>query len=513
MVDEDGSDSGVVFPLHDGRRSTSAVGRRVVAAALADVDPTGARAAEHDTNWRSGYLAHFRRLVEAGMESPEYWVDIARRGLAAVHRHMEVVAPDGRSHPLADGLRTGGPHLRTVTVHGTAPASGFAVPIGDRALAGADLRSRVAAWVADGVAEPSVAPAVDAVIAHPEWLPLAGHTVVVCGAGAEMGPLTSLLRWGATVAAIDLPQPAVWQRILARAGDAAGTLLVPVRADEARGPAAGDAAGQDVPDEFPADDDSSPGRLATIAGVDLLTEPAAIADWITGLPGRLVIGNYAYADGGTHVRLSAAIDAISQQVLAARNDVTLAYLATPTDVFVVPRDAVEHATTAYESRSTTAKVLGRPLRTITRGRLLARNHHPDADPGIADALVPAQGPNYALAKRIQRWRATVAAADGVDVSLHVAPSSATTSVTSNRLLAAAFAGAHRFGVEVFDPATANTVMAGLLVADLQRAGRDFEHPWQAEAHEAVHGGLWRMPWSARSALGLAALLGYASTRG
>ena len=48
--------SGVVFPEVDGRRSTSALGRAVVADALRGVDPVGARAAERETSWRQGYL-------------------------------------------------------------------------------------------------------------------------------------------------------------------------------------------------------------------------------------------------------------------------------------------------------------------------------------------------------------------------------------------------------------------------------------------------------------------------
>ena len=137
----------------------------------------------------------------------------------------------------------------------------------------------------------------------------------------------------------------------------------------------------------------------------------------------------------------------------------------------------------------------------------------DANPGIADALVAQQGPNYALAKRIQRWRATVARHDGRQVSFHVAPSTRTRSVVKNRALAAAFAGAHRFGVEVFDPDTANTLMASLLVHDLSTEPVVHAHPWQDEAHAAVHGGLWRAAYEPRSALGLAAVLGYASARG
>ena len=64
--------SGVVFPLDpaSGRRSTTATGRAVVADALRGVDPLGAASAERETNWRQGYLPHFRRLVEAGVAVP-----------------------------------------------------------------------------------------------------------------------------------------------------------------------------------------------------------------------------------------------------------------------------------------------------------------------------------------------------------------------------------------------------------------------------------------------------------
>ena len=83
--------------------------------------------------------------------------------------------------------------------------------------------------------------------------------------------------------------------------------------------------------------------------------------------------------------------------------------------------------------------------------------------GLTGAFVA----NYALAKRLQRWRAVVARTQGVQVSLNVAPSTRTQSVVKNRLLSAAYAGAHRFGIQVFDPATSNTLMAALLVHDLR----------------------------------------------
>ena len=125
--------------------------------------------------------------------------------------------------------------------------------------------------------------------------------------------------------------------------------------------------------------------------------------------------------------------------------------------------------------------------------------------------MPQQGPNYALAKRIQRWRGLLARDAGHVVSYNVAPATWTRSVTSNRLLAAAYGGARRFGVEVFAPATTRTLMAALLVHDLHHPERAAvaapAHPEGLFATAAAHGGLWRRPYDPRSVLGLAALIG------
>ena len=480
-------DTGVVFPAGpDGRRSTAAVGRSVVADALRPVDPVGARAADQETNWRAGYITHFRRLVEAGLASAEAARTIAGAGLDAVHARLRVAGEAGEQ-PLsalldAPAVRT--PGTREVTGEGEAERE-FSLPFRGTRLRGGELDRRLDTWAECGVLEPSAAEAVRTVAAHPEWLALPGRTVVVLGAGAEMGPLTALLRWGATVAGVDLPRPDLWRRVLDTARRGAGTLLVPADGDLPGG-----------------------------AGADLVREVPAVADWVAGLPGEPVLGNYVYADGATNVRVSAAVDALTLRVQAARPETALAFLATPTDVFAVPGDAVAHSVRAYAGRSRGAKLVGRPLRTLSAGRLLQRAYVPGADPGINDSLVAQQGPNYALAKRLQRWRATVARAAGTPVSMNVAPPTRTRSVVKNRALAAAYAGAHRFGVEVFEPATSNVLMAALLVHDLHTGGGPrHEHPWQDEAHAAVHGGLWRTAYAPRSALGLAAVLGLGAARG
>ncbi len=480
---------GVVFPADaDGRRSTSATGRGVVADALRSVDPTGARAAEQETNWRTGYLTHFRRLVEAGLTSPQAAVDVARGGLGSLHERMRVQGVT--ETPLADWRGGGAVELESVEVSGSAdPVDELVLPYRGERLRGDAVRERLEQWVDAGVVEPTVAEAVGKVLDHPEWLRLEGHTVAVLGAGAEMGPLPSLMRWGARVAAVDLTRPEIWRRVLPLARDGAGTLVVPVRA-------------------------GADGDVAERAGADLLTEVPEVEAWLAGQPGTLVVGNYVYADGALNTRVSVAVDALTTRLQGSRSDVALAFLATPTDVFAVPAEAVAQSTRSYEGRSRRSKTMGRPLRALSGGRLLRRCYVPGSDPGVNDSLVPQQGPNYALAKRLQRWRATLARHEGAVVSMNVAPPTRTRSVVKNRALAAAYAGAHRFGVEVFEPATSNVLMAALLVHDLHTGGGPAHpHPWQDEAYAAAHGGLWRAPYAPRSALGLAALLGYGAARG
>ena len=495
--------AGVAFPASaDGRRSTSALGRAVVADALRQVDPAGADAAEREADWRKGYLAHFRRLVEAGLPTGDAAVTIARDGLDSLHRRMRAVAADGVEYGL-DSLAAEPAHqlVGTSTVRGTGqPERELVLPYRGEQLRGGALTARLQAWVSAGLIEPSCADAVRTVAANPEWLGLPGRTVVVLGAGAEMGPLPALLSWGARVAGVDLPSPDVWDRVLAVARRSGGTLVVPMVSDIA------DKRGQHL--AVPADEAS-----AQRAGLDVIGAVPAVADWIAGLDGPLVLGNYIYADGAAHVRAAAAVDALTLRLQAGRDDIALAFLATPTDVFAVPADAVAHSARAHATRSPAAKLAAGSLRTLSRGRVLSRAYPPDADPGISDTLVPQQGPNYALAKRLQRWRAVVARDGGATVSMNVAPPTRTRSVQKNRGLAAAYAGAHRFGVEIFEPATSSVLMAALLVHDLRTGGGPAHaHPWQDEAHAAAHGGLWRIGYAPRSALGLAALLGYGAAR-
>ncbi|MBC9956248.1 hypothetical protein J5M86_02815 [Yimella sp. cx-51] len=475
--------------MGEGReqRSSTAFGRGVVHDALNEVDPTGAAAVQRDTNWRRGDPRHFRRLVEVGAGDHQAAMTVARDGLAGLHQRMcwlpETGGHDRALAEVFEGASAKAP-LESVSIAGDKePERELTLPYKGARLAGDRLRERLDAWVEAGTIEPGVRDAVGLVLDHPEWLDVSDQTFVVLGAGAEMGPLRSLLRWGAHVVGVDLPRPALWAGLFDIAHDSAGSLTVPV-----------EAAGVDA---------SNPEQHA---GADLLHDLRRVGDFVQELAGPLVLGNYVYADGGVNLRLSAATDALALQ-LSRRPDVALAYLATPTDVFVVPESAVAQANTNLDKAF--LKSVRAPLRTLSGGRLLQRQYPPrHAGSSISDTVVPQQGPNYLLAKRIHRWRAMSAAADGQLVSMNIAPPTRTVSVTKNRALAAAYAGAHRFGVEVFDPSTANTLMAAMLVHDLRTGGYASKGGvWEAEAAGAAHGGLWRSPYDPRSALGIAALLG------
>lgn len=504
---------GVSFPTGgDGRRSTTATGRAVFADSARNVDPTLAARIEHTSNWRNGYLAPLRDIVERAAQSPSAALAISNDGLASAHRRF-VFERDGSTYSLDEAMhKFTSPGFGAVTVRGiSAQENEISVPYRGRRLIGDDLARQVDRWVDNGVAEPGFAEAMHLVLDNPDWLDLRDIDVAVLGAGAEMGPTRSLLRWGARVHAIDLPGASTWQRLITIARNTAGRLRIPIALDRHGEPPF-------VVDGYVHPDDDV--TVAQHAGADLLTRTPEVRTWLDDIERPFVLGTYAYAGGATHVLLSMAADAVALSLLEHRDDITLAYLATPTDVFMVPIAAVEASRQRWHSRGI-AGLAQTPLRLLRQFEPNYRTTYTTDDGlpfGINDSLVPQQGPNYALAKRLQRWRALVARSQGTPVSLNLAPATRTQSVIRNRALAAAYAGAGRFGVEVFDPATSTTLMAALLVHDLRNPSAvanprtPVDNPMDLFAQGANHGGLWRVAYAPRSVLGVAAVLGMFESR-
>lgn len=505
--------SGVAFPEGgDGRRSTSATGRAIFADCIRDVDSSIAARIEHTSDWRGGYIGPLRDISLASALDPAAALSVSRHGLESAHRRF-VFARGDEQLPLWEAMRRWSePRFASVTVQGTIPReTNLSLPYRGRRLFGDDLRRQVETWITGGIAEPGLGEAIDLLVANPDWMDLSDVDIAVLGAGAELAPTRSLLRWGARVHAVDLPRPGIWERLITITRSTAGSLRIPIPLDEAGNPPFV------VGGNVHPDDDAI---VAEHAGADLLRQTPEILTWLRGIEQPFVLGMYAYADGSAHVLLSMAGDAIATELSASRDDLTLAFLATPTDCFMVPIAAVEESQRRWESRGI-GGILQTPLRLLRQFEPNYSETYTSVDGiafGINDSLVPQQGPNYALAKRLQRWRALVARADGIPVSLNLAPATRTNSVVKNRALAAAYAGAGRFGVEVFDPPTTTTLMAALLVHDLRNPkaaanpATPLDNPMDLFAQGANHGGLWRAAYAPRSVLGIAALLGMFDSR-
>jgi hypothetical protein len=493
------SAQGADFPERKGKRSSMRLGKRVFAGCVRDADPELAAQIDSIGNWREDYAGPCRDVVGVAATSHDNALHAATTGLRILHEEF-VFGRDGQEQNLAQAVAdpnvTGFAHVAVIGSKDLKKPA-LVLPYHGRLLAGSELRAQLAKWAKDGIAEPTFETALGNVLDNPEWLDLTGVHVALLGAGAELGPLRQLLQWGADVWAVDLPRPEVWQRLIAAAVDSPGVLHVPV-------PAGG---------PLPESEDHD--GLAQIAGANIITQTPELRRWLDLITEPFVLANYGYADGALNVRLSMACDAIAADIIAKRDDVMLSFLATPTDAFAVPASAMEMARERWHENML-ARAARRPLSVA--GLFQPNYQHSVTNQlgdevGIADCIVPQQGPNYLLAKRLQRFRAVTARAAGIRVSLNVAPATRTVSVVKNKALAAAYEGADQFGIEVFAPETCNTVMAAAMIRDLRDPTSltnpqiPVTNPMDLFSDAANHGGLWRVAYDPRSVLGVAAVVG------
>lgn len=491
--------AGIHFPAEGDGRPTTPATRGILADSVAGVDPDLAGRIATSRDWRKDYVDHVRAVTAASATSPEAARQIAGDGLASMRERLVLVDAEGRETPLTDvdlGHPAGGAGhstrrgwgrftpFATESVSGTgAPVTDLTVPYEGRDLSGPTLLAQLDRWVDAGVVEPSFVDAIRDVVAHPEWLALPERQVLLIGAGSEMGPLEPLLAWGVDVLAIDLPRSRAWRYKKGLAAGLAGTL------------------------SFPVDEHGD-------SGADVVHQPAEVLDWVRRQRGGspFAVGMHAYADSGVHVRVSAATDLLMDALTQDDPQTALAWLATPTDSFVVPPEVVAEAHRRWRDRGRRTRSAQAPARLLGRGRLFEPAYRgvPDDSQGVADVLIPQQGPNYAIAKRLQRWRGVTAEGGGQRVSFNVAPATWTRSVVKNPVLGAAYAGAHHFGIEIFRPETVRPLMAALLVRDLMAPAPQRAHPEELFSDAAAHGGLWRAGYEPKTALGVAAVAGLPS---
>ena len=309
----------VRFPRTPLGRSTTATGAAIVSDSLQGVDDELAAQAVASAKWRKAYVSFFARSTWASADSKAA-VDIAERGLRSLWDRMMVTTGQAEL-PLgewaADQHEAAPNGLTARVIHGEAPPlEELVVPYRGRMLRGAELDRQLDDWTLRGIVEPGFARAVRLVAERPEWLAMPGHKVILLGAGAAMGPLAQLAAHGADVVAIDVPVPAVQDRIGQIAMSGAGTVTVPLDQDNG------------------------------VEGLDVASDLARARSWLsttwsdTAAP---VLSTNTYADGGDHVLVNLAGDVLARDLTQVRPDAVLAYLNTPTDSFLVPADAVRQA--------------------------------------------------------------------------------------------------------------------------------------------------------------------------
>lgn len=498
---------GLQFPVNPTTHkiSTSQTGKAIIAEALSIVDNKASMEALADKNWRKHYPIYFKALVEHGIRSIKNPITIATQGLHKAHHSFEFYR-QGQRYLLKDIMNDiERINLHTVQFKGQSQqAPEWYVPYQGQKLQGQALLDQIETWQQNGIIEPSHADALRAAAAHPEWFDLSDRTLVLFGAASEAGPLTWLAKWKANIVAVDLPNGRVWEKILNTIQQGNATLYAPCT------------------EALTAD--TAITVLKDKLGADLLTQTPEIAHWLSEHQGQLDLAAIAYLDGEKHVRVAMAMDSIMQYVSEQKAETSLMFMCTPTDVYAVPKEVIAASEQKFIQRSKAQQIISKSISSLTAQHFFKQNlHHLIAcdngqEYGIADCLVVEQGPNYALAKRIQQWRATLARHNGQRVSINIAPSTTTHSVIKNPLLKAAFNGASLFDVESFTPDTTNALMAALWVYDLRHPQSvanpetPLEHPLELMMKGANHGGLWRVAYLARTALPFAALYGFADEK-
>lgn len=549
--------SGVSFPADArGVRSTTGPAKSVWAAAALGLgtEEGAALAAEllGEKDWRHGYAKHAVRLAELqSVAPPARCVASCEAGLAAAVETLQWRREDGSCVSLRDAMRA--PRrafFRTAIVRGS----------GERKSAGSERRrererlvgdaalGRARGWAEDGCVEPDVVDALASVAdrAHEHWTgdDLDDTLFALLGGTSELCPLKPLLRLGASVALVARAGDKLDDAVAVAATSEKGTMYVPFvdgSEDDVSSPVTADEKEETETkrrhDAVPIA--STPNRLR---GADLCANAPEIAEWLlrvfeTGGFERIVVGAYAYADGEAHVRATLACDLIFENLSETLGEerVGAAFLSSPGTSFPIPRGAWRHAKGrevdaeknegVFHWRRLVGLVCGGGFAPNCRAPVTSSNEDgtEERTAYVHDGHVILQGPNYALAKTMQNWRAVVCGARGVPTSANMAPGSRTRSMQHVKAVAIALEGQKHFPpLRPFDADETRDTMAVLLLRDLgedrdsrtaRRRGEtrsdddeDEEdakknknaHPMDVFGRHAVHGGTWRCPWSVDS---------------
>lgn len=446
--------------------SASALLHRLLMSAKANFDVLASVDLPEDPKaFRARYPEVLPRFEAARAASSERTA-IARRVALEASGALVYRGEDGRDRPLAEFLADEGEPLPLTTVEGRAsPRPEFGIHHGGRELHGSEAEAllerllgghRITRPAVDGIRW-ALARAADGA------LDLSGERFVLMGAGAELAPTPLLLRAGAKVLWIDLNAPHL------------------------------------VADDFS-------GRLSFAeGGADLLLHPREIAATIRRFVGddSVRLGLFAYAAGrGREWRLEASMNAITHALPRG--------MVKSMTVYVSPTSAVVTQPTDFDAAQSRRGASPRWQKALRAMKVLVPSHVEHGDVHVARAIVPLQGASYQATQYVAKILVAEAFASARRVGTVSANVAGITNTSSMKIPAfqAAFAGAHHFGVEVFDPATTRSMCALLMLHDVLSGTTDFDpaHPEHLFERQ-IHGGIYSMPDALDGAIKVAAALG------
>lgn len=504
--------SGLIWPVTDKKkdvRSTTVTNKAIWAASVETVNKDLSNAILNEKNWRFKYPKYVLNNVAMSCQSKENALKIAECGLNKAYELFEFKRDNkviSFKEAMTKGRFNGSYDTHIIKGDKQLNKIELEIPYGggnnrgkpyyftknnNTILKGLSLNEQLTKWVEYGTIEPSAAEAINNVNLNKEkYLDLRDRYFVLLGATSAMGPLYFLLKYGANIIAVDLNRDFIWQKLFAAVKNSAGTLIFPIK--------------QGTKDSVK---NLSENELAKISGCDLLNNAPEISNWLsTLLPDKQFnIGNYTYLDGALHVQLSLACDSIINRLCQERPNTSISFLCTPTDDHVITKEAYNESKKNYEN-NTTVPFWIKLLNTIFSGKLMGKPNYKEMkivnDIHVINGIVVAQGPNYALAKRIQHWRAILQYLKGHTVSSNIAPSTATKSVVHNKQFEAAYSGMHCFKpMEIMYQETSLAVMGTLLINDLtndqsvanpkSKLGQSLRNPYELFKYGSFNGGVWR----------------------
>ncbi|MGK3733579.1 MAG: hypothetical protein ACI90V_000415 [Bacillariaceae sp.] len=326
---------GIVFPIEGGKnvRSSTPVNKEILAAAVGAVNPAKGEKIRTAKGYRFTYVKHLCGLVDEQCTSPGACLKIAQAGLDKAYEIFEFAAPDGTAVSVKEAMSTKTTeqfYTGFVQGEGGKGDAVLEIPYKGKILKGQALKDQVKSWVDYGTIEPSAGEAIIGCVDNPGWCDLSDKYFVLLGAGSAMGPLLVLLALGANVIAVDLDRPMIWKRLIGLAKKSSGTITFPLKQEQST---------------LKTDD-----ALFANAGCNLFTHTPMIRDWLMSLyPGKnFTVGSYAYLNGALHVQVSLAMDAITRDLSEKRPGTSLAYLCTPTDLHLVPKEAWDASIANYK---------------------------------------------------------------------------------------------------------------------------------------------------------------------